>query len=111
MQQGQAKGLPLSIPPFKQLKVVFVLKLLYAAAAVDKLLLARKERMACRTNIKADLFVSRSRLKRVTAGAAHLRVFVFRMNTLFHFAFVPFSDLSRTVLFVRYRHAAFFRQP
>jgi len=88
---------------FSQLKVVFVLKFLNTPAAVDKLLLARKERMARGTDVETDLFVRRPGFPRVTAGTAHLRVLIFRMYALFHLPSLPSFDLSRTVLFVRYR--------
>ena len=67
------------------LKIVLVLEFLYAAAAIDKLLLSCKKRMASRTNIQPYLFTCRFGLPSVPAGTADLRVFIFGMNFLFHF--------------------------
>src|SRR5690606_22738381 len=63
---------------------VFLSEPVHAAAGVDELLLARKQRMADRADFHAQILLDRSGFKAVSAGAGHRRDVIFRMNSRFH---------------------------
>ena|SRR5258707_11155408 len=57
-----------------------------AAGRIDQLLLARKERVAGRTDFHVQLALTRrTRLKSLAAGAGHGYFVILRMNSGFHF--------------------------
>jgi hypothetical protein len=63
---------------------VLAVKSFDATRRVDEFLLARKERMAIRTNLKANLRLGRASLPRLAARAMDRRVHVLWMNIRFH---------------------------
>src|ERR1700694_5408135 len=66
-----------------------------AAGGIDQLLLARKERMAGRTDFHMQLALTcRTRLKSLAAGTGHCDFIVFRMNSGFHFFLILYSRHS-----------------
>jgi hypothetical protein len=64
---------------------IALLETIDTAGRVNKLLLARKERMAFRANFDVKTFFGRSRLNDLAAGANDRCFFVFWVNVLFHF--------------------------
>jgi hypothetical protein len=63
---------------------VLAIKPLDAARGVDQLLLAREERVAVRTDLEPDLGLRRPGFPRMTTGAMHVSVLVFRMDIGLH---------------------------
>src|SRR5689334_2636900 len=66
------------------LLLVLIDEALDAAFSVDQLVLAREERMAIRANFDLDVGLGGAGLDDITASAAHGRLNVLRMNSLFH---------------------------
>lgn len=65
--------------------VVFVLKLFYTAAAMCEFLLTCEERMALRANVKSHLRLCGLCHECVAASTCYFAVYIFRMNSFFHF--------------------------
>lgn len=63
---------------------VFLFELIDTTAGIDKLLRARKERVADRANFHAQVLFDRSRFERIAAGARNGRYMILRMNIGFH---------------------------
>jgi hypothetical protein len=68
-----------------------LLEAVYTAAGIDKLLFARKERMALGANFNTLFRFSGTCLERFTADATHCGLAVLRMNILFHFDFTSLA--------------------
>ncbi len=64
--------------------IVAFLESVNTTAGVDKLLLARKERMAVGANIHAKVFLGGGSLNNFAACATDRRLLILGMNTLFH---------------------------
>jgi hypothetical protein len=65
---------------------VFFLEALDAPGGIDKLLLAGKERVACRTDLQADFLLRGTGFELVPTGATHLHFMVLGMYFLLHIA-------------------------
>jgi hypothetical protein len=63
---------------------VLAIKPFDATRRVNELLLARKERVAVRTNLQANLRLGRAGLPRLAARAMDRRVHILRMNIRLH---------------------------
>ncbi len=66
------------------LQAEFLVELINASAAVDKLLLTREERVALGTDFYLDILFSRTSFDHVAAGALNGSGLVIGMNTVFH---------------------------
>lgn len=68
-----------------KLDAVFLLELVYAAANVDKLLLASVERMAVGADFHTKVLLDRAGFECVSASAGNSGYVILRMNRFFHF--------------------------
>lgn len=66
------------------LDTVFFLELVNAAAGIDKLLLACKERVARGANLNTEVILNGARLEAVPARASNRYLVILRMNSFFH---------------------------
>src|SRR5262245_21039618 len=72
------------LPAGSVLETVFFLETLNPPRGVDKLLLAREEGVALRTDIHVNIWHCRTRLNDVATGTGDRGWLVFRMNAFFH---------------------------
>src|SRR6266849_10115103 len=76
----------------RRLLAIAPVESIHAAGGIDQLLLARKERMAGRTDFHVQLaFTRRTRFESLAAGAGHCYLIVFRMNSGFQFFLTLYS--------------------
>src|SRR2546429_5989710 len=92
-------GDPLFVSPFLPKTPI---KTTPAPRRVNQFLIARKKRMASRTNLNVQIpFARRARLKSLAASASHSDFLIFRMNSGFHFVLtlvlLPVSRIDETV--------------
>ena len=78
-------------------QAVSLLETVYAAACINKLLLAREERVALGTDIHSHLFLYRTCNELCTASADYFTFAVIGMCVWFHI-FHPFFIKSRVIL-------------
>ena len=62
-----------------------LVELLHAAAGIDELLLAGKERMALGANFNTDILLSRTGLNNITASTGNGSLSIVRMDLFLHF--------------------------
>ena len=85
-----------------RLLAITPIETIHATRRVNQFLLARKKRMASRTNLNVQIpFARRARLKSLAASASHSDFLIFRMNSGFHFVLtlvlLPVSRIDETV--------------
>jgi hypothetical protein len=63
---------------------IFFLEAFHPSGRVDQFLLAREKGMAAGTNLHGYLFLDGSGANLIAAGALDYRIYILRMNPLFH---------------------------
>src|SRR5436305_6582276 len=85
-----------------RLLTITPIETIHASRRVNQFLLARKKRMASRTNLNVQIpFARRARLKSLATSASDSDFLIFRMNSGFHFVLtlvlLPVSRIDETV--------------
>src|SRR6266404_2229193 len=79
-----------------RLLAITPIETIHASRGVNQLLLARKKRMASRTNLNVQItFACRARLKSLATSAGHRDFLIFRMNSSFHFILTFYIVVSK----------------